>query len=167
MSLTYFILSFGAPGSFSHGLLSEQNSSSSDLAIALLNLDVRFYSYLCYVSFGRSSLLLWSLTITLNYGCAFSILVLPSGPAPAAVICPHKWEGLSEMECCAPPLETFSQIDLVPKDIMNNGQTTCQMTPWTWCPKPCVPIPTLRFAMWPGWGIYLLWVSSYSCVEWG
>ena len=90
MSLTYFILSFGAPGSFSHGLLSEQNSSSSDLAIAFLNLDARFYSYLCYVSFGRSSLLLWSLTITLNYGCAFSILVLPSGPAPAAVICPRK-----------------------------------------------------------------------------
>lgn len=93
MSLTYVILILGAPVSFSHGLLSEQNSSSSDLAMVFLNVDMRVYSYLCCVSFGRSSLLFWSLTLTLNYGSAFSILVLPSGPASAAVICPRSDRG--------------------------------------------------------------------------
>ena len=86
VSSTYFILSFGAPVSSSNKLLSKQNSSSSDLAIEFLNLDVKFYIYLCCMSFGRFSLLLWSVKIMLNYDCAFSILVLPPCPGSAAVI---------------------------------------------------------------------------------
>lgn len=41
---------------FSHEVLSKQNSSSVDLAIEFLNLNVTYYVSLCDVSFGRFSL---------------------------------------------------------------------------------------------------------------
>lgn len=70
------------------------------------------FMFFCYVSFGGFSLLLWSVTIMLNYGRAFSILVLPPGPGSAvAVHVSHK--GWMRRSACGPPPETFSQTYLL------------------------------------------------------